>query len=83
MSVKAGQLREALLDLLLDVVQNGVVVETEDGPARITPPAPTLSVALAAVKAFAPPAEADSKTVVEAQNVSRFLARFQPEGKPA
>lgn len=76
---KAAQLRDALLDVLLDAVKNGQVVVDEDGNAmRVTPDSKVLTVALQAAKAFGPATPADDGAAVKANNVSAFLQRYQP-----
>jgi hypothetical protein len=84
-STQANRLRDALLGVLLDAVENGpLVVDPETGePARVTPDPKVLTVALQAAKAFAQPDAGDGDAPAKAEQISRFLQRYQQPGARA
>lgn len=49
---KRDRLKDAIFDTLLDIFENGRVVETEDGPRVVQPDASTINVARQVVKDF-------------------------------
>lgn len=66
-----SELKDALFARLLDVVQNGVEIMTDNGPARVTAPAPYLQAAIGLLKV-----EEDAGTPVP-QNAAEVLRRLQ------
>jgi len=74
---KVASLKEALVDTLIDQIENGpVVIDKDTGEAvRVSAPATLLSVAAKVVKDFAHEAEVDKGVYEKAERLSTYLER--------
>jgi hypothetical protein len=76
---KVSSLKEALIDTLIDQIENGpVVVDKDSGEVmRVSAPASLLSVAAKVVKDFAHEAEVNKGITEKAEKLQTYLDRRQ------
>lgn len=73
---KVTSLKDALLDSLLDQIEHGPVVTTDEGETlRISPSPALLNVAARVVKDFAHEMEVTKKNEAEVERLERFAAQ--------